>query len=485
MNNHTKPLAVETPLSSGLEPVSRDYAFSFPVPPRDRVVPESPANQSSGQPESSLGADTDNEMLTVQSRCTVCVGRQDLPGSTKELYRLVARLAGFASGSDQNPLTKEDASDAVRCIDRYVMDAASEFNAVSRDLSTMAGDAEIYRFNATIGDYAQVLCDALHKGDDVPDYLKQPWTDILGDLGDEESELTDWKASSEDRPRPQTPFMDALEQRVETLVANGMTDLDYDLALFAARTYGRRNSLFHGKSFNKFLSKDFAGYAECLDRDDQNLERLLPDKEKHLAGKYRRIIDFARDYRIGKDNDGNWRKRQVPPQEEVPHQFAPLSKPALRSSLEMGRFRPTGLDGPPPLCVSFSPAALRRHTVAEQRGTKRPAKEQPLGQPRVKAVCGLDYGKEKVEAVTNHLTDTDHSSFGRLIERLHILADQLTRLSPAKASSLFADQVPQLELELERAKGKYDKQSKKVLKKKKAKSKYITHLVDNHANISF
>lgn len=151
----------------------------------------------------------------------------------------------------------------------------------------------------------------------------------------------------------------------------------------------------------------------------------------------------------------------------------------------MGRFRPTGLDGPPLLCVSFSPAALRRHSVAEHRGTKRPAEEQPLGQPRVKVVCGLDYGKEKVEAVNNHLTDTDHSSLGDLIERLHILADQLTRLSPALASSLFAQQVLQLEADLKRAQDKYDSQRKKVLKKQKAKSKYIAHLVDNHANLSF
>lgn len=189
------------------------------------------------------------------------MGRQDLPESTQELYPLVARLAGFASGSDQNPLTKEDSSDAVRCIDRYVMDAASDFNAVSRDLSTRAGDAEIYRFNAAIGDHAQVLCDALRKGDDVPTYLEQPWTKILRNLRNEESKLTAWKASSEDRPRPQTPSMDALEHRVETLVANGMTCLDYDLALFAARTYSRRNSLFHGKSFDLFLSRNSADYG--------------------------------------------------------------------------------------------------------------------------------------------------------------------------------------------------------------------------------
>ena len=163
MDTSIAPLLVEGPISSSLVPVSRSHAFTFPDQPRDRIVPESPANQSSGQPGSSLGVDKDNEMLAVQSRYTACVERQHLPGSTQELYRLVARLAGFASGSDLNPFTREDASDAVRCIDHYVMEAASDLNAVSRDLMTMTGDADLYRFHAAIGDFAQVLCDVRRK----------------------------------------------------------------------------------------------------------------------------------------------------------------------------------------------------------------------------------------------------------------------------------------------------------------------------------
>ena len=53
-------------------------------------------------------------MLAAESRYTACVGNQDLPGSTQDLYRLVARMAGFASGSDEHPFTREDASNAVR-----------------------------------------------------------------------------------------------------------------------------------------------------------------------------------------------------------------------------------------------------------------------------------------------------------------------------------------------------------------------------------
>lgn len=58
------------------------------------------------------------------------------------------------------------------------MDAASEFNAVSRDLSVVTGDAELNWFHAAIGDHAQVSCDALSEAD-TPPYLKQPLTTVL------------------------------------------------------------------------------------------------------------------------------------------------------------------------------------------------------------------------------------------------------------------------------------------------------------------
>lgn len=307
-------------------------------------MPESPANQSSGQPGSSLGADKDNEMLAVQSRYTACVERQHLPGSTQELYRLVARLAGFASGSDLNPFTREDASDAVRCIDHYVMEAASDLNAVSRDLMTMTGDAELYRFHAAIGDFAQVLCDVLKEGD-TPTYLKQPWTKTVEQLDIEERSVTDGEASSGDLPRPQTPFMGPLGDGVATLVANGSTGLDLGLALFASRTHAQRNSIFHGKTYDLSKSENFAEQAEWVDLNENTIERLLPNMEKPRVFMYRRLICFTRDYRICKDDDVKWVKRQSPPPEEVPHQFVPR-KSALRSSMEMGRFRPAGLDGP-------------------------------------------------------------------------------------------------------------------------------------------
>lgn len=180
---------------------------------------------------------------------------------------------------------------------------------------------------------------------------------------------------------------------------------------------------------------------------DKTIESLLADEAKPLVGKYRRLIYLSRESQICKNDDGKWKKResvQVPPQAEIPHQFVPPSESAIRASLQMGKFRPAGLDGPPATSISFSLASFRRHTVGDPRGTKRPAEEQPLGQPQTKAVCGLDYGKEKVEAAVNNFSESDHMELSRLVESLHNLADRLTRVSPSRSKSLFLGQVPQL-----------------------------------------
>ena len=327
------PLLVEGSSSSEPVPVPGSHAFSISVRLRDRIVPESPANQSSGQPGASSSADTDNEMQAVEARYTDCVGRQDLLGSTQELYRLVARLAGFASGSDPHPFTREEAAGAARCIDLFVMETASDSSARSSSLSTTAEDLSLHRFYAAIGDHAGVLCEALRNAKDAP-LLQRPWTIILPELESEERRLTAWEASSRDVPRPRTPYTDALEARVETLFAQGMTDLDTDLALFAVRTYVKRNSLFHGRTYDLFKCGRFAQLADQLDLDDENLAGLLPDKEKPLVDKYRRLIRFNKESRICTDDAGNWVKRKAPPP-EVPDKFVPPSKPALRASLEL------------------------------------------------------------------------------------------------------------------------------------------------------
>ena len=95
-------------------------------------------------------------------------------------------------------------------------------------------------------------------------------------------------------------------------------DLDLVLALFAIRTYARRNSSFHGNSFDLFKSGKYAELAEQLDLDENNIESLVADGERPLVDKYRRLICFHRDYHICKDDAGNWRKREAPPGDTTP-----------------------------------------------------------------------------------------------------------------------------------------------------------------------
>ncbi len=66
-------------------------------------------------------------MQTVKSTYTACVESEDLPQNSQELHRLVARLAELAAnGSDEHPYTPTEVSEAVRCLDQYVRETASE-----------------------------------------------------------------------------------------------------------------------------------------------------------------------------------------------------------------------------------------------------------------------------------------------------------------------------------------------------------------------
>ena len=199
------------------------------------------------------------------------------------------------------------------------METASDSSARSSSLSTTAEDLGLHRFYAAIGDHPAALCEALKDTKEAP-HLQRPWTIILPELESEEGRLTAWEASSKDVPRPRTPYTDALEARVETLFAQSMTDLDTDLALFAVRTYVKRISLFHGRTYDLFKSGRFAELADQLDLDDKNLAGLLPDKEKPLVDKYKRLIRFNQEYRRCTDDAGNWVQRKAPPL-EVPDKF--------------------------------------------------------------------------------------------------------------------------------------------------------------------
>ena len=60
------------------------------------------------------------------------------------------------------------------------------------------------------------MCEALQKVK-VSCISNQAWTITLPRLRDEESKLSAWDASTEELPRPRTPFRDAVEAAVEAL----------------------------------------------------------------------------------------------------------------------------------------------------------------------------------------------------------------------------------------------------------------------------
>ncbi|KAK4693412.1 hypothetical protein P7C71_g3987, partial [Lecanoromycetidae sp. Uapishka_2] len=387
-------------------------------------------------------------MATVQSNYTAAVRSQQLSASTQDLYRLVAKLAGYANGTDENHFTPTDASDAVRCIDKYVRETASDLDATSRDLSKVTEDTRLFRFHAALGDYPGHLCKVLKDGRQNSKISQQPWTIIVPRLDKEEESLNAWEASDKTRNRPRTPFLKALEERVNDLVYEGWNDVDLDLALFSVRAYARRCFVAHGDSFDLFASNRFADLADYIEADDKSLEAILPDEEKPLAGKYRRLLTIYRDRHIRQNDDGEWVKYIAPPE---PPRSSLQSESAFRASLDLGRFRPAGLDGPPPVHLEADIAAYRRHSVAIPiKLGKRPAEGQPSGQPLRKVARGLDYPQVRPETTPDHFTEADFMSAAELHEQLHCLADMLNLVSPKDAKKLYELVVPQLERELKR-----------------------------------
>ena len=138
---------------------------------------------------------------------------------------------------------------------------------------------------------------------------------MLPKIDNEESELAAWSIKGPSYRRPNTPFLDALEERAETLTAVGWDNVDPELALFAVKAYARRNYIAHGKGADLHHTENSKIYPR-------------------------------------------------------------LSGEAFRSSVDVGRFRIKYPEGLPPPKVSFSPSSLRRHTVSEPWWTlKRPGTE--------------------------------------------------------------------------------------------------------------
>ena len=216
----------------------------------------SESNQSSGSPEQYRTGDLCNEMRTVESRYTACIGSEDLPPNTQELYRLVARLAEFAAnGSDEHPFTPTEASNAVRCLDQYVRETASETEMANSEISRMAQDTRLFRFHAALGDFSAYICNAIKAGKNSQ--ISEPWTVIVSQLDREEEARIAWEASDQTSNRPFSAFTEALQDRINDLQVDGWDDMDMEIALLAVRSYARRNFIAQSKAYDLIASKNF------------------------------------------------------------------------------------------------------------------------------------------------------------------------------------------------------------------------------------
>ncbi|KAL6718402.1 hypothetical protein ACLMJK_004491 [Lecanora helva] len=182
-------------------------------------------------------------------------------------------------------LTREKASDLVRCFQSFAEETSSKPNAMTADLVRMTEDAKLYRFHLYRGDYAGSLCDALKRFDYGPSILRQPWSRIVPNLDSEDAAMVQWEATDSDKPAPKTPFRDALVRRAATLTALGWGKVDIDIALFAIRAYARRNYIAHGKTRPLLAEKEYSRFVECPEADRQALTSILHKEERQMADK--------------------------------------------------------------------------------------------------------------------------------------------------------------------------------------------------------
>ena len=415
------------------------------------------ANETSECSGATNRADLLDEMRAVRSTYTAYIEDQDLPSSAQDLYRLVANMVGkVLNEPDEHLDASVETVNAVRCIDRYVRETTSDLNTLQLNLKKRTDDNGLFRFHAHLADYAGAWCGALKGCDDKPTMISsQPWTIIVKAIDKGQDQLPAWEASDQHSARPHCLYLEALQVRVQHLVDDGWTFLDLDLALFAIRTYARRNYICHGGVFDLFKSNNFAGLAKYIEEDDSILEKILPDEEKPMVGKYRRLLTFYRDSHIRQDSDGKWVGKA--PSSTTGRLLKRSSRPTraeTRGDIEMGLLRPPGLSGSPPANVSFFPTEFRRQSDperrgdSEQRGLKRPANEQPPENRCVKAARGLDYPQGRLETLGT-VTDQDSMGALKLLDDVLALGAELTYRSPSKSLQVLQEQMEELEKELE------------------------------------
>ena len=460
---------------SRLVPVSRSPTAQLTTQLRYRETPAeyrpTSTNQSCDTLDQQRTTELGDEMRAVQSTYTACVRDQTLSSTVQDLYRLVNTLAAEAiPESDEHLSSSIEKANVVRTIDRFVRETTSEYGTALRELSSRTHDTRLFRFHAHLGDYAGTLCDSLKDKELFPPspILSRPWTEIVEAIDNCQDLVTSWNASGCKGPEPSCPEMDLLEVRVQQLINEGHTILDRDLALFAIRSYARRNFIAHGETFALYHSEDFAGLAKYLENDDKLLEDILPDEEKLMVGNWRRLLKFYRDTHIRQTSDGVWERqsplsvRALSPQSL--DDKSRLAQAVLRSEIELGRKRESNSpDGPPPQNVRFDPGSLRRRSFSVRR-TKRYAMGQPPGATSPKRAKGMFYSPD-LEDVQKSFTDQDAWGVARLQFDLYTLGAKLASASPSAAAKVFAPQITELEGRLARVKGKIKKDRDERAKK--------------------
>ena len=221
--------------------------------------------------------------------------------------------------------------------------------------------------------------------------------------------------------------------------------MDLEIALLAVRSYARRNFVCHSKVFDLDASKNFRALGQYLEEVDKQLEAVLPDEERPLADKYRRIIAVYRDQHIRKEN-GEWKDAKSLAGKTAGS--SPLSnrpsRSTVRLSMDMGKFRPPGLAGPPPSNVSYDSAAFRRHTMDEPRGTKRPAVGQPLDEPRRKRVALSDNFDTRTRPQQDDICDKVELDIAKSLTAVHAIFDEWRQLDSKKFLTMLVGQRAQL-----------------------------------------
>lgn len=123
-----------------------------------------------------------------------------------------------------------------------------------------------------------------------PHSLNGPWIDIARTLDKQEKEEAARGTSS--NVQSGSSVREEVEYCIKKLQDWGYKDIDVDTALLAMRTYARRNYICHGETRQMIEAKDFRAAAKILKHDNEHLDELLPEDEKHLADKYRAILSF-------------------------------------------------------------------------------------------------------------------------------------------------------------------------------------------------